>query len=191
MLLVSLNRLKICISSTKLLYRSLISNDFLKFISMYKTSQDSLELFFCSVSSHGGHDNNPTAKQFQSAYKKNLVHVEVRESFRGNCIPLKELPILKCDPVHQIIITSKEYLAYGIDIDDAIDELSATEESLKNSLNPSSQYPKYIITYIAGYVVFHLIVCEQCLGSLQSDKKIRKVFLIHLRMINIRKAFDK
>lgn len=42
----------------------------LKFLPVYKCNQDHLELFFGSVRSHGGSNNNPTTRQFTSAYKK-------------------------------------------------------------------------------------------------------------------------
>ena len=51
----------------------------------YKFSQDHIELFFCSLRSRFGSNNNPTAKQFQQAYKRLLLHQEIRGN-RGNCI---------------------------------------------------------------------------------------------------------
>lgn len=61
---------------------------------MYKCSQDHLELYFCSVRSQGGYNNNPSCRQFTSAYKKLVIHAEVRDGGAGNCIPLEEITIL-------------------------------------------------------------------------------------------------
>lgn len=50
----------------------------LRYVLTYKMSQDHLELFFCAVRSAGGFNNNPTARQFCSIYRKLLVRHEVR-----------------------------------------------------------------------------------------------------------------
>lgn len=143
---------------------------------LYKISQDNLELFFCSIRSHGGFNNNPTVRQFQSAYKKILVHVELRDSFRGNCIPLEELTILKCNITSQLNVTSKEY-AMSDNIDD-FEKVNVIENDHDYLPDPVSSFSKYIITYISGYVVYYLkkkIICEQCLDALIS--KTRDLFL--------------
>lgn len=36
----------------------------------YKISQDHIEMFFSAIRSKGGYNNNPTAKQFEDAYKR-------------------------------------------------------------------------------------------------------------------------
>lgn len=169
--------LKVCISSTKLLFQDLVvKKQFLKFLPMYKFSQDNLELFFCSIRAHGGFNNNPTARQFQSAYKKMLMHLEVSESFRGNCIPLEKLNILMCNSVHQINITSKEYSVYGAYLDSQ--DYCSIENDHDYLPDPMSPFAKNIICYIAGYVVYYLknkIACEKCTEALSS--KTRQHFL--------------
>lgn len=165
--------LKVCISSTKLLFQDLVvKKQILKFLPMYKFSQDNLELFFCSIRAHGGFNNNPTARQFQSAYKKMLMHVEVSESFRGNCIPLEKLNILMCNTVHHINVTSEEYSVYGAYLDNQ--DYSAIENDHDYLPDPMSPFAKNIIAYIAGYVVYYLknkIACEKCTDALSSNSR--------------------
>lgn len=132
-----------------------ISSNTLQFLPMYKISQDHIELFFGCIHSHGGYNNNPTSRQFQAAYKKILVHVEVRESFRENCIPLEELRILKC-PVQQINESSRDYRALGLS-ENYYSVLDNTEHDHDYLPNPTlSEFTKYIVTYIAGYTIFSL-----------------------------------
>lgn len=50
----------------------------MNYLLSYKLSQDHLENFFSSVRDRGGHNDNPTAFQFMTAYKRLLVHHEVR-----------------------------------------------------------------------------------------------------------------
>lgn len=152
--------LKICINSLKLIYEKLINKGMLQFLPMYKICQDHIELFFGSIRSQGGYNNNPTARQFQSAYKKLLVHVQLRESFHGNCIPLEHLQILKCNPVQQINRSTTAYRAFGVsdseensEINDNMPDLDAIMMDHDYSQGPISEFSKYIITYIAGHVV--------------------------------------
>ena len=69
------------ILSAKGLYHDLVAqpDSPLKFLLMYKYSQDHLEHFFGSVRSKGGLNNNPTAQQFVGIYK----HMLLRNSIAG------------------------------------------------------------------------------------------------------------
>jgi len=102
--------LLVCLNSLIHLYDKLISTDKLKHIKLYKISQDHLELFFGSVRAQGDYNNNPTARQFQSAYKKLVVRVNDIETFNnGNCIPLEHIDILhysSSDPIKVINMNS-------------------------------------------------------------------------------------
>jgi len=87
------------------LYESLIKPKKIDHIKN-KTSQDHLELFFESARALGGFNDNPTSRQFQSAYKTLVVHSTNIESFNtGNCIPLENIDILhvsSSDPIKTI-----------------------------------------------------------------------------------------
>jgi len=54
----------VCLQSVLHLLSSLIKSGKLEHIKMYKISQDHLELFFGTVRSLGGYNNNPTSRQF-------------------------------------------------------------------------------------------------------------------------------
>lgn len=71
-----------------------IGNDLLMYITMYKISQNHLELIFSSIRSHSGYNNNPTIKKFKFAFKKLIIHTEIKENNIGNCIPLEDISIL-------------------------------------------------------------------------------------------------
>lgn len=171
----------VCLNSLKHLYSSLIATAKLDHLKMYKISQDHLELFFGSVRSLGGYNNNPTARQFQSAYKKLVVRINDIPSFNtGNCIPLEHIDILhysSSDPVKVINRTSSNINSDLIDFEENVQE-SATyndhdyiETQNTYTFNLFSQE---IIIYIAGFVVRKLTLilkCETCLKSLFSPDK--------------------
>ena len=77
------------------MYEQLCENtSLLKYIPTYKISQDHLETLFSCIRSHGGHNNNPTVQQFLSAYKKILLHTELRAAETVNCISLEHISII-------------------------------------------------------------------------------------------------
>jgi len=53
------------------------------FILTYKISQDHLEMFFSAIRAKGGFNNNPTTMQFEAAYKRLLIHTELKNFRRG------------------------------------------------------------------------------------------------------------
>lgn len=156
-------------------------NKYLSYISMYKFSQDHIELFFGAIRSHGGHNNNPTCKQFTTAYKKILIHAEIRDRGAGNCIPLEDIQILNVasskEPYHIINDSLSKQTLIG-----EIGEITGNDSENTNflddhshvlSLESLSQYSSEIVIYIAGFVVFKLekkIKCETCLTELYGEK---------------------
>lgn len=79
-----------CMESLKHIYFNTVGNlsSPLKYICTYKLNQDHLELFFGAIRSFGGFNNNPSARIFQVAYKKLLVHAQLKNGSTGNCVPL-------------------------------------------------------------------------------------------------------
>ncbi|KAG0412492.1 hypothetical protein HPB47_010383 [Ixodes persulcatus] len=60
------------------------SSPLLKCLLTRKLSQDHLKLFFATIRNRTGNNNNPTALEFRSAYRKCLI-ANVLPSSRGNC----------------------------------------------------------------------------------------------------------
>ena len=61
------------IKSFQSIFENIVINGPLNYLLTYKFSQDHIELFFCSLRSRFGSNNNPTAKQFQQAYKRGFM----------------------------------------------------------------------------------------------------------------------
>lgn len=171
----------VCIKSLIFLYQEFVKgNKDFKFLCTYKLSQDHLEYFFSSIRAKGGFNNNPSARQFKSAFKKLLVHGELKHITSGNCIPLTDIPILTYTKPEILINlstdrhsllndierdnTSQQHLDYNV-IDNDHDYLA----------DPSrlTEFAKSVITYIAGFVVRSVaktVKCQHCLSVLRQDK---------------------
>ena len=66
----------------------LLEKNYMKYILSYKFSQDHIEMFFGLVRRMNGYFSNPTATQFQSAYKILVSHnIRIHLSASANCIP--------------------------------------------------------------------------------------------------------
>lgn len=144
-------------------------------------SQDHIELFFGCIRSQGGCNNNPTARQFKAAYKKMLVHSEITTSNTGNCIPLEAIDILyiSSNPVVAINSTSGQSRIREMD-----DENTAILEYYVPMVVNCSEFSSRVITYIAGFVIKHLmrkIQCEECINALVGDNSGPEYNLINIK----------
>jgi len=173
----------VCLNSLLQLHSKLIVTGVLEYFKVYKISQDHLELFFGSIRAQGGYNNNPTARQFQSAYKKLVVRVNDVESFNtGNCIPLEHIDILhysSSDPIKVINLNSNNY-NNKLDLILSESEILENNQSVDSYINDHdyickpneysiSNFTKEVTIYIAGFVVYKLasvLRCEICIKSL-------------------------
>jgi hypothetical protein len=75
-------------------FESIIEKKYFSYLLTYKLSQDHIETFFCAIRSKGGFKNNPTASQFEAAYKRLLIHAESTSKSTANCLPQDDTYIL-------------------------------------------------------------------------------------------------
>lgn len=109
---------------------------------------------------HGGFNNNPTAKQFMTSYKRLLVHADVDISKYANNTKVDETVVLD---VSAAILATKE----------GIDNLMQNNAQIScieyDSINKSDQdyffdnvwlcsdYVEDVVTYIAGFITKSVI----------------------------------
>ena len=166
----------LCIKSILFLYEEYVTTKKLNFLCTYKLSQDHLEIFFGAIRAKGGFNNNPTASQFQAAYKRMLVHGQLKHLTTGNCIPLMELNILTCTKPEVAINNTTDH-----------NRMTEDQPSLESDLvvpndhdylaDPTrlTEFSRNVIIYIAGFVIKALegqIKCQQCFSALQSSEKL-------------------
>lgn len=140
----------------------------LRYFQTYKLSQDHIELFFAAVHAKGGWNNNPTVSQFVAAYKRLVIHNQVKGG-HGNCTSLDETRILYvssqfCTNDELDMATAKrsgtEDIVQGVNLPSE-SELDALVEDLP-ALSP---YLGNVVGYIAGFVcrmVKRKIPCSVC-----------------------------
>lgn len=179
-----------CINSMEYLYTTLIvETKALSYLTMFKFSQDHIELFFGKIRSLGGFNNNPNARQFKSAYKKILSHLELSSKFTGNCLPLESLPILQSglkninnsshncryEEIEEETISSA-FIKQRFN-EQAIDDTYKTNcAHLSETIDetPNNEIKNQIVGYISGYVVYQLlkkIMCDDCKNNLLATQK--------------------
>lgn len=168
----------VAIDSVKYLFNDLIINTEcpITYIPFHKLSQDHIELFFCNVRSHGGANDNPTPRQFETIYKKILIHTELDQSSSGNCVALENIAILNCSSAIERINSTTERHTIESEQNDDFEDLEMLE------LISLSQFCENMIEYIAGFVVsslFKRLKCTTCLTALVSltENKKSLIFL--------------
>jgi len=77
----------VCLQSVKEFFFDVIKTGTLHFFLTYKISQDHLEILFSNIRSMGGFNNDPTASQFEAAYKRLIIHTELKVSIEANRCP--------------------------------------------------------------------------------------------------------
>lgn len=158
----------ICLTSIENFFDDVIKLGTLDFFLTYKISQDHLEMFFSAVRAKGGFNNNPTASQFEAAYKRLIVHNEIIVSNGANCEPQDLTPILFVTSSKQK--TNTNYL----DLLCAIEEESEENQNIDDLifLSPNEkQYIDDVVEYIAGFVVRKIIKKMSCLNCVTAITK--------------------
>ena len=155
-----------------------VENPVLRYLLTYKMSQDHLELFFSAVRASGGWNNNPTSRQFTTAYKQLLMRHNI-EGGRGNCSPQDDTEILnsvqdQCEINSLPTGISDVALARRYDL--ALREPVASDHDYCDVSNviELSDFKEAVISYIAGYVVKIMekkIHCMQCIAALTTTKQ--------------------
>lgn len=166
-------------STLKIFDKFVTQEKILCFLPVFKCSQDHLERFFGMVRLQCGCNNNPTCRVFRSAYKKILIHNEVRDRGIGNCIPLEQIHILNCSsasPSESCINVENIIYHNEIPIGNYSGSNAVEPSQCPNFLTPYtlSNFSEEIVTYIAGFVALKLsksLKCEDCVATLVGDKE--------------------
>lgn len=172
----------ICIASLKKMYFNLVQErNVLKYILTYKISQDHLELFFGAIRSRGGYNNNPTARQFEAAFKRLLVHSQISGPDTGNAANLENITILTGGYSNRVTATengqsfeeTNEYASFLQNINEEIQN-----DFLGSDAWDLTLYSQDVVAYIAGYVVKSLkkcVSCSTCLFLLESNTSVSQL----------------
>lgn len=89
------------------LYNEYVNKKHLEYLLCFKFSQDHLETLFSAIRGRGGWNNNPNCIQFTAAYKRLLIHNEIKGSVNANCSDNNAPPILSASSVILKPITAK------------------------------------------------------------------------------------
>lgn len=160
----------IALTNFKLIYETYCinsenTNDKLEYILTFKFSQDHLELLFSIIRSRGGWNNNPTATQFASAYKRLIIHNELKASSNANCTDFCNTSILTVSSTNAPTWKNHEL--------SLIDESNLADIVLQhNTATNSSSVVTDVVVYISGYVenkILKRLKCNECIACLNKS----------------------
>lgn len=156
------------------------NNGKLKFLAIYKFSQNHLKLFFGV--SHGGYNNNSTARQFRSFYFKLIINATIRDGGLGNCIHQDQIGILNTSSVK--IKEPKDFInetciLRNIDVELDTEQLNLHDHDYIANSNSLLSFSKKAIIYKARFVAHQLktkIKCDICVNAHFGEKFFLKIF---------------
>lgn len=142
----------------------------------FKVSQDPLETFFSAIRSRGGFNNNPNAKQFESAYKRLLIKHEIVSNNNSNCLT---------DGIDILHVTSQKRNFVDPIMDEEYIDCEIFDHDYLNSLWALSPYVENVIKYISGFIVKKILgnksFCPTCAGMLKEIKPKEVPLLIDIK----------
>jgi hypothetical protein len=171
------------IKSFEHLFANLVLTKKMDYLLTYKTSQDHVELFFCALRSRLGQNNNPTAREFFSSYRRLLLHNEIIGN-RGNCLLQDDTSILALsspqkrlspfDPGQHIDFSISK--RYQLTVDNYEHDYATVY-----FLPKASEFKEAITHYIAGFIVKKVAIllhCPDCLESVTATDSKAKNHLV-------------
>ncbi|KAL4718703.1 hypothetical protein ACJJTC_011322, partial [Scirpophaga incertulas] len=130
-----------------------------------------------AIRAKGGFNNNPSAQQFKSAFKRMLVHGEIKHITSGNCIPLEHMNILTLtNPELAINKTSEKSRLIDNDTvnTEVFEKILMKDHDYLSDPSILTEFSKHIIIYIAGFIVSKLkkeLHCEECISVIICNTK--------------------
>lgn len=147
----------------------------LKYVLMYKFSQDHLETLFSVVRQKRGCDNNLTTKQFEAVFKRLLSRNEIRNFSQNANIKDDSTPLFTTE---KCVAAINENVMPDIqsEFDDALIMEFQREFDEEEFLGIDlTEYITDVVTYISGFVERKLknqIKCSVCLDCLENDEVV-------------------
>jgi len=179
--------------SLRKMFNDYVRTGRLKYLLTYKLSQDHLELFFGCIRSRLGCNNNPTASQFKSSYKRLLIH-GVMHGLHGNCLPQDDTDILTYN-INEESSSTKKSLGVPSTIDKDVEKVRRKYNlqdhiwdhdyvtSLLSTTNLSN-FQESVVEYIGGFVVRQILKsskCETCCSEVSRTSSDQVFKLVNLK----------
>lgn len=168
-----------CMISFKNLYGEYVESGRLTELITHRFSQDLIETLFSCIRAMHGFNDNPTAQQFEAAYRKLQIHNDVVCSGKANCID-KGIKILT--------VSSQRPVKRQNDEGDLVEIDTHLLEHFEDSLHASQYFDdaqNHSIAYIAsvletrliGGTVRKYIKCQQCIDAFVENELIEDSFI--------------
>jgi hypothetical protein len=144
----------ISLKSAQLIFETYVKKkNMLKYVLTYKLSQDHLEMFFGSIRSSLGLNNNPSAHQFKTAYRK-LILGALHKGDNENCLHQDETEMVL--PVNSIKATNF--------VNETFELQDSSTDIYMSAIQNNSEYKNSALNYIAGFVQKKVQEKEKCVN---------------------------
>lgn len=152
------------------MYEELVQTNSMDFLPTHTVSQDMLESFFGRIRSRLGSNDNPTAEQFASAYRKVVINQDIKASKHSNCR----------DSLSLDIFTVSSRRSKISDNDASSEEISVDSTQAKCTVNDGyelTDLENVSVAYLAGLIEAKIeqngrFNCNECREIFSENIKI-------------------
>lgn len=153
----------------------------------YPLNQDAVEIFFSKARSLNGQNDNPSSQQFQSAYRKLLVHSTVCTSKHANNYnfdtisePFSNILFITSRRVNIIDPAADENEPLPEELEDVHKKLAEIEEIEKSSVVDTG-LSELTITHISSIIENRIsrpdrMYCDGCRNVFNENNKVQRAF---------------
>jgi DNA transposase THAP9 len=158
------------------LYNRFIVSKKLIYLPFNKLNQDHIELFLANICSRLDQNNNPTVRQFMTAYIRSLKTCEIIENGIGNCLPLEQITSLDCsENIINMTTTKRNFIEEEQNDSENIflDSKFLDENQYLFDFDETvlGEYNLNVIQYIAGYIISQLSKTIKCITCIELMKE--------------------
>lgn len=168
----------------KALFEDYVLTEKLEMIRTHRFSQDHLENLFGCIRGMNGFNDNPNAQQFESAFKKLLVHNDVLSSKKSNCIETgtKILTVSSHRPANNREASSSSFITgYEREIDEFIFEVDV-EQLISAEQIPADHALAYKSSLLEEKIIRSqkpklIVKCQECIEAFIQNELLQDNFI--------------
>lgn len=163
------------------IYEELVGGKILSFLPTFRFSQDFLESLFGRIRQLCGCNDNPTAEQFISAFRKIQVNNEIKSSAFSNCKDQLSILFISSRRPTLNVISETQHATENVDVVE--EETTQMLQQIDENAHLTDGLEDHSVAYVAGVIEKKILSsrfdCGLCFNVLKENGKICDSMILH------------